>query len=293
MNFYLSAVLLGLGYASLAMGIFISMRIFSIPDITTDGSFTLGGAMTAVLMTAQYPLPLPVIFLIAFAVGAAAGSLTGIIHTKLKVNALLSGIIVMTALFSVNISLMGRSNIPLLNLPTLFDVVTFTSNNVLQRVIVLVIIIGIILILLSRLLRTDFGLAMRATGNNENMVRAQGVSTDAMKIIGLALANGLIAISGFLFTQQSGFADISMGIGSVILGLGSVMIGEIVLKLFRIKKIAWHILGAVLGSILFQLILAFALSQGIETNYLKLVTAVFVLIVVSIPNFRKGIRSNE
>ena len=288
MNFYLSAVLLGLGYASLAMGIFISMRIFSIPDITTDGSFTLGGAMTAVLMTAQHALPLPLIFLIAFVAGAIAGSLTGIIHTKLKVNALLSGIIVMTALFSVNISLMGRSNIPLLNLPTLFDVVIFTSNNVWQRVIVLAIIIGIILILLSRLLRTDFGLAMRATGNNENMIRAQGVNTDAMKITGLALANGLIAISGFLFTQQSGFADISMGIGSVILGLGSVMIGEIVLKLFRIKKIAWHILGAVLGSILFQLILAFALSQGIETNYLKLVTALFVLIVVSIPNLRRN-----
>jgi len=287
MNFYLSAILLGLGYASLAMGIFISMRIFSIPDITTDGSFTLGGVMTAVLMTSQHPLPLPIIFLIAFMSGAVAGSLTGLIHTKLKVNALLSGIIVMTALFSVNISLMGRSNIPLLNLPTLFDAVIFSNNNVLQRVIILVIIIGSILILLSRLLRTDFGLAMRATGNNENMIRAQGVNTDAMKIIGLALANGLIAISGFLFTQQSGFADISMGIGSVILGLGSVMIGEIVLKLFKIKKIAWHILGAVLGSILFQLILAYALSQGIETNYLKLVTAVFVLLVVSIPNFRK------
>lgn len=158
----------------------------------------------------------------------------------------------------------------------------------------LAIITGIILILLSRLLRTDFGLAMRATGNNENMVRAQGVNTDAMKITGLALANGLIAISGFLFTQQSGFADISMGIGSVILGLGSVMIGEIVLKLFKVKNIAWHLLGAVLGSILFQLILAFALTQGIETNYLKLVTAAFVLLVVSIPNIKKlGVRSRE
>ena len=287
MNFYISAILLGLGYSSLAMGIFISMRIFSIPDITTDGSFTLGGAMTAVLMTCAHPLPLPLIFFIAFVAGAIAGSLTGIIHTKLKVNALLAGIIVMTALFSVNISLMGRSNIPLLNLPTLFDQIHFASDSIWQRVIVLVIIIGILMFLLSQLLRTDFGLAMRATGNNENMIRTQGVSTDAMKITGLALANGLIAISGFLFTQQSGFADISMGIGSVILGLGSVMIGEIVLRLLRIKKIAWHLLGAVLGSIVFQLILAFALSQGIETNYLKLVTAVFVLIVVSIPNLKR------
>jgi putative ABC transport system permease protein len=286
MNFYLSAVLLGLGYASLAMGIFISMRIFNIPDITTDGSFTLGGALTAVLMTSVNPLPLPVIFLVAFIAGAMAGSMTGIIHTKLKVNALLSGIIVMTALFSVNISLMGRSNIPLLNVVTLFDYISLTDNNVAQRLIVLVMIISIVLFLLSRLLRTDFGLAMRATGNNENMIRAQGVNTDAMKITGLALANGLIAISGFLFTQQSGFADINMGVGSVILGLGSVMIGEILLKLLRIKKIAWHILGAVLGSIMFQLILAFALTQGINTNYLKLVTAVFVLVVVSIPNLK-------
>src|SRR4051812_15018181 len=133
MNFYLSAVLLGLGYSSLSMGIFISMRIFNIPDITTDGSFTLGGALTAVLMTSIHPLPLPVIFLVAFLAGTIAGSITGIIHTKLKVNALLSGIIVMTALFSVNISLMGRSNIPLLNVTTLFDYICFAESSVAQR----------------------------------------------------------------------------------------------------------------------------------------------------------------
>jgi len=284
MSFYLTAVLLGLGFASLALGIFISMRIFNIPDITTDGSFTLGGAVTAVLLLQQFSLP--VILLAAFLSGAIAGSITGIIHTKLKVNALLAGILVMTALYSVNLSIMKRSNIPLINVNTIFNRLTWISDSTLQQATVLVLFAALLWLLLSWLLWTDFGLAMRATGNNETMIRSLGVDTERMKIIGLGLANGFTALSGFLITQIQGYADINMGIGIVILGLGSVMIGEIFTKLFRIKGIAWHLLAVIGGSILFRIILAFALSIGIDPLYLKLVVAVFVLIVVSIPNLK-------
>ena len=285
MNFYLTAILLGLGFSSLAMGIYISMRIFNIPDITTDGSFTLGGAVTAAMLFSNQPLFLALPC--AFLAGAVAGALTAIIHTRLKVNALLSGILVMTALYSINLSIMGRSNIPLIGTASVFN--QFGGLSILQsQLIVLIIFSAIIFIALSWLLKTDFGLAMRATGNNETMIRALGVNTQRMKIIGLALANGLTALSGFLITQLQGFADIGMGIGIVILGLGSVMIGEILMRFFKVKSIAKHLLVVIGGTIIFRLILAFALSIGIDALYLKLVVAVFVLVVVSIPNLKRS-----
>lgn len=282
MSFYLSAIILGLGFASLAMGIFISMRIFNIPDITTDGSFTLGGVVAAVLIAdGQDPfLALP----IAFLAGAVAGAFTGIIHTRLKVNALLAGILVMTALYSINLAIMGRSNLPLINYPTIFSSITFFGAESLQQFTLLAIIILSIFALVLWLLKTDFGLAMRATGNNEKMIRALGVNTDAMKIFGIALANGLTAISGYLITQIQGFADINMGIGIVIIGLGSVMIGQILFSRKKNEQLVLQLAGVIVGSIIFRMILAFALSIGIDAIYLKLVVAVFVLAVVSIPN---------
>ena len=285
MNFYLTAILLGLGFASLALGIFISMRIFNIPDITTDGSFTLGGAVTAVLLLRHvHPaLLLPA----AFLAGAGAGFLTGIIHTRLKVNALLSGILVMTALYSVNLAIMTRSNIPLISVTTLFSGLPGTDSMNQQGLILLLIAAGAWLAL-SWLLKTDFGLAMRATGNNENMIRALGVRTDRMKMTGLALANGLTAVSGCLIVQIQGFADINMGIGIVILGLGAVMIGEKVTHALGLRSIIWKLLGVLAGSIVFRLILAFALTIGIDALYLKLVVAVFVLAVVSLPNLKRA-----
>ncbi len=285
MNFYLTAILLGLGFSSLAMGIFISMRIFNIPDITTDGSFTLGGAVTAVMLSSNQPVI--IVLLCAFFAGAIAGAITAIIHTRLKVNALLSGILVMTALYSVNLAIMGRSNIPLIGTPTIF--LQFIGvKEIISQLIILLVFSGIIFFGLSRLLKTDFGLAMRATGNNEVMIRSMGVNTGKMKIAGLALANGLTAVSGFLIVQIQGFSDIGMGIGIVILGLGSVMIGEILMQLLKIHNIAIHLLGVLAGTILFRLILAFALTIGIDALYLKLVVALFVLIVVSIPNLKKS-----
>jgi putative tryptophan/tyrosine transport system permease protein len=280
---YLSAVILGLGFSCLGLGIYISMRIFNIPDITTDGSFTLGGAVTAVCLTSGWSAVTTLPFV--FFCGAFAGIITGYIHTRFRINALLAGILVMTGLYSINLAIMGRSNIPLINIPTLYNVVHFDRRT--AELTILLIFIAAIVVLLSRLLRTDFGLAMRATGNNDQMIRALGVNTNRIKIYGLALANGLTALSGYLIVQLQGYADISMGIGIVILGLGAVMIGEIVLKPLKKSSVSLRLIAVVAGSIFFRLLLSVALDLGIDPLYLKLVVAILVFVVVAIPEFRR------
>lgn len=289
-NFYLAALMLGLGFAALGMGIYISMRIFNIPDITTDGSYTLGGSITAILLSQN--LPLPLIVLATLAGGILAGVCTGIIHAKLKVNALLSGILVMTGLYSINLMIMGKSNIPLIDKANLLDLLGPQLGSFLSELSILLLITFLLWLLLSYLLRTDFGLAMRATGNSESMIRANGVDTDWMKIMGLGISNAFVALSGFLIVQYQGFADINMGIGIVIIGLGSVMIGETLSNWLGFQKIQYRILGVIVGTLLFRLILAFSLSIGIHPNSLRLVTALLVLIVVAFPNIGKNLRSS-
>ena len=286
MNFYFSALLLGLSLVTLGLGILISMRIFNIPDITTDGSYTLGATVTATLISAQISISL-VLPLVLIA-GALAGATTGFIHTRLKVNSLLSGILVMTALYSVNLMIMGRSNIPLIGVKTIFNTFSlpFQEENI--QLILLTFFVLLFSISLIWLLKTDFGIAMRATGNSENMVRAQGVNAERMKITGLAISNSLVALSGFLVAQLQGFADINMGIGIVILGLGAVMIGETVMNWIGKNSIAWRIFGVIIGTLIFRFILAFTLSLGVNPNLLKLVTALFVLLVVSLPGLKKN-----
>ncbi len=285
MDFYLTALLQGLCFSSIALGIYISMKIFNIPDITTDGSYTLGGTVTAVMLLHHVPgyLILPAVIL----AGGIAGAITGLIHTKLQVNPLLAGILVMTALYSVNLTFMGRSNLPLVGTSSIFSLINIASNPNQNTLIVLLVFVVIITLLIGYLLKTDFGIAMRATGNSESMIRALGVNTDRMKIIGLALANALTAISGYLITQFQGFADISMGIGIVIAGLGSVIIAETLINWLNITSV-WSILVLVLGgAIIFQLVLAVTLNIGVDANLLKLVTAVFVLLIVSLPRLKR------
>jgi len=286
MDFYLTALLQGLCFSALALGIFISMKIFNIPDITTDGSYTLGGVVTAVMITHHQPayIILPAVIV----AGGLAGALTGIIHTKLKINALLAGILVMTALYSVNLSIMGTSNLPLNRLPSLFSLVEISADTNHNAFYIVAVFVLVIIVLIGYLLKTDFGIAMRATGNSESMIRALGVNTDRMKITGLALANALTAISGYLISQYQGFTDISMGIGIVIIGLGSVIIAETLINWFKITSV-WLSLGLVLaGAIIFQLVLALTLDIGVDANLLKLVTAAFVLIIVSLPRLKFG-----
>ncbi len=286
-NFYLSALMLGLGFAAMGLGIFISMRIFDIPDITTDGSYTLGGALTAILLLQE--IPLFWIMLAVIGAGILAGIATGLIHTKLNINALLAGILVMTALYSINLEMMGKSNLPLIDTANLLTIFQNNLGIVGSSLVVLLGIMAVIWFKLSYLLNTDFGLAMRATGNSETMVRANGVNTDRMKIVGLGLANALTAFSGFLIVQYQGFADINMGIGIVIIGLGSVMIGETLNHWLGFQSITLRLLGVILGTVVFRLILALSLAVGVPPNLLKLVTALLVLLVVALPSLRKKI----
>lgn len=285
MDFYLSAILLGLAYCGMGLGIYITLRIFNIPDITTDGSFTLGASVTAALLSQQYPIITAL--LMSMIAGSLAGLATGIIHTRLKINPLLSGILVMTALYSVNLSIMGRSNIPLINTANLLQLTNWFQREQYNWLLLMAIVALGLWCLISWLLKTDFGLSMRATGNSETMIRALGVNTDGMKVIGLMIANALTALSGFLVCQFQQFADINMGIGIVIFGLGAVMMGESLLNALRIQSIPLRLAGVIAGCILFRIIIGAALTFGINPNWLKLVTAVIVLVVVGLPNIKR------
>jgi putative ABC transport system permease protein len=279
MEFYTVALLLGLAFVPLALGIFLSAKVFNIPDITTDGSFTLGAACFAVfILKPMHPI---LATLLVLPVGAIAGAATGVIHTKLKVNALLSGILVMTALYSVNLLIMERSNIPLIGAANIFEQVN-NAEFLLKNMFIAVLIILMITVLIIWLLKTDFGLTMRATGSNENMIEAQGVNPDKIKVIGLAISNSLVALSGCLVTQLQGFADINMGIGIVIAGLASVMMGEAISNRFKKSSIVMPVLMVVFAAILFRLFIAFILAQGIEQVYVKLFTAALVLVFLSV-----------
>lgn len=287
MDFYLTALLQGLCLSAIALGVYLSMKIFNIPDITTDGSYTLGGVVTAAMLTHQQSLWITTVAVVI--VGGIAGALTGLIHTKLKINALLAGILVMTALYSINLTILGRSNVPLLNTASIFNLFNVAADPNQNSLIILVIIVILLVAIISYLLKTDFGLAMRATGDSEQMIRAMGVNTDRMKITGLALANALTALSGFMMTQFQGFADINMGIGIVITGLGSVIIAETLINWLKITSVIWSLALVIGGAIVFQMVLAVTLNIGVDANLLKLITAAFVLLIVSLPrlSFRR------
>lgn len=285
MNFYLEAFQLSLCLGTMCLGVFISMKIFNIPDITTDGSYTLGASITAVLLSRH--LPILYVMLASMSLGAVAGMLTGFIHTRLKIDALLAGILVMTGLYSINLIILGRSNIPLIDTASVFSSFTLFANttyNNLSIGLLFIIITGLILLFV---LKSDFGIAMRATGSSETMARALGINNNKMKIIGLAIANALTALSGFLVAQYQNFTDINMGIGIVIVGLGSVLIGNVLKDWFKIKSIASQLVLVVLGSLIFQMVLAVTLVSGVDPNFLKLITALFVLLIVALPRLRR------
>ncbi len=300
----IGATSIGLILALLALGVYLSFRIFNFPDITADGSITLGAAVTATLL-AHHWAP-AVATLAGFAAGMVAGTITGLLHTKFKINELLSGILVMTALYSVNLHIMGKSNVPLLNESTLASQaeqvasylfrgpadlnvlgwpVSIRDFAVLSGVLALVVLVGLLLYLFFQ---TNLGTAMRATGDNPQMIRALGVSVDYILILGLALSNGLIALAGSLLAQYQGFADVQMGIGMVVWGLASVIIGE---SLVGGRRIGLLIVGAVMGSILFRQLVAIALRWGLNPNDLKLITAGFVFVALVAPALLRKFKS--
>lgn len=302
MNLLIGAMTIGFILSLLALGVYVSFRVFGIADITTDGSITLGAAVSAAMMSAGWNPA--VATLSGMVAGMAAGWLSGFLHTKFKINALLSGILVMTALYSINLHVMGRSNIPLLSVRTLgsqieaLGVWAFGGNEVLVAgwtiasrdlaflafSMLLAVACGAALFFLFR---TDFGTAMRATGDNAQMVRALGVNTGFMTVVGLALSNGIVAFSGAILAQYQGFADVQMGIGMIVWGLASVIIGE---ALVRSRSLGLAIAGIIMGSVLFRLIVAIALRIGLNPNDLKLVTAVFVLCALIVPDLLRAAR---
>jgi|YNPBryulayer2012_1023412.scaffolds.fasta_scaffold00812_6 putative ABC transport system permease protein len=292
MESWLGSIALGLCYGFLAMGVYITMRIYNFPDITADGSLTLGASVTATMLVSGAPPILAII--VASAMGFVAGTLTGVIHTKLRVNGLLSGILVTTALYSINLRIMGRANVPLLtvqNIITPFE----KSLSALPKYVVAITFFSVVILLiwalLALLFKTNFGLAMRATGDNEIMIAAQGVDTDFMKIIGIGLSNALIALSGSLVAQYQGFADIGMGIGIIVFGLASVIIGEsLVFGARRKVGVTGLLLLVVVGAIVFRMLVAFALQIGLDPIDFKLITAVFVLLAVGLPQLRVYLR---
>jgi len=275
MELWIGAVNLGILYAFMAIGTFITYKLYSFPDITIDGTFTTGAAVASILIVDGWN---PIMVLpVAFLVGSLAGFLTGFIHTKFKIEGLLAGILVMTSLYSVNLHIMGKSNIPLLNSSTFVSILSVLNPGLhaeLWNCIFLILVMVVFWMLTALFLKTDYGLTMRATGNNPVMVAAQGVSVDRMKIFGISLANGFTGISGALVAQYQGFADIGMGIGSIIFSLASVIIGEAIL---RHRSMFIKVLGVILGSVIFRLAVALALHLGMDPNDLKLITAFFVL----------------
>ena len=303
MTLLIGALTIGLILSLLAFGVYVSFRIFNIPDITAEGSVTLGAAVAAALIVAGYGA--------AFATacgalaGMAAGAVTGLLATKFGINKLLSGILTMTALYSINLHVMGRSNVPLLSQTTLatragqfgafisggegdLDVVGWTVGvrdaSMLILVLLFVIVAGAVL---YAFFHTHLGTAMRATGDNPQMICALGVSVDTLTIFGLALSNGFVALSGALLAQYQGFADVQMGVGIVVLGLASVIIGE---ALVGTRAVGLLITGTVMGSVLFRLLVAIALRWGLNPNDLKLITAIFVFAALVMPDLARRAR---
>jgi putative ABC transport system permease protein len=279
----------GFLFAFLGLGVLITFRFFRFPDLTAEGSYPLGGAVVSTLIVSGWdPFSATVVATLA---GSTAGIVTALVHTKLKINNIIAGIIVMTALYTVNLRIMGAANVPLLDQPSIVGEVVRGLNvfgfalrdnafSTIPIIFVLLLAAGIALVWFFR---TDLGLAVRATGQNEAMILSLGVDIDKTKIVGLALSNGFIALSGALIAQNHGFSDIGMGIGILVAGAAAVLIGE---TIFGDRTVAWWVVAAIIGMLIYQFLAAAALRVGLTANDLKLVTAVLLLGALAIPRFR-------
>jgi len=270
----------------LGLGVLISFRFFRFPDLTAEGSYPLGGAVAASLLVAGVDPVLAT--LAAVAAGVLAGMATALIHTKLRINNIVAGIIVMTALYTVNLRVMGRANISLLSVRTLFDDAAGMfgvgdQGETLVTIVLTLLLLALAGAALAWFMHTDLGLAVRATGENQAMIRSLGVDTDRTKLIGLGLSNGAIALSGALVAQDHGFADIGMGIGILVTGAAAVMIGE---ALFGDGSIERWVVATMVGVLIYRFLVALALRVGLEPVDLKLITAALLLLALALPRLR-------
>lgn len=279
---FVAAIELGLMYALMAVGVYISFRILDIADLSVDGTFPLGAAVS-ILMTVN---GMPYLgLLLALLAGAAAGCVTAFLQTKLKVQPILAGILTMTALYSINLHIMGgRPNVAALGDDTIFTPFETLFGSDFGRFPILLLILGGMVLLLILFLRTQLGLSLRATGDNEAMVRASSINADAMKFIGLAIANGFVALSGAMVGQYQKSFDVSMGIGMVVIALASVIIGE---TLMRRRSVAYNLITAIVGAIVYRLIMMLVIELGLPTTDMKLLGALIIAVAISIPVIKK------
>ncbi|WP_370854888.1 ABC transporter permease [Parasutterella sp.] len=280
LDLVLSTVSQGLLWAIMALGVFLTFRVLDIADLSVEGTFPLGAAVAATLIDAGHSVWFAM--LIVLIAGCIGGTVTALLTTKLKIPALLSGILTMIGLYSVNLMIMGKANVPLLRAETVF---TLTENLFGVSSVVATLIVGLVATVIVGAIMywffgTVLGTAIRATGCNPQMARAQGINTNVMVILGLLISNGLVALSGALVAQSNGFADVGMGTGTIVIGLASVIIGEV---LFGTRSFKNWLISVVLGSVVYRAVIAIVLELGMPPNDLKLFTAVLVAIALSLP----------
>lgn len=293
---WIGAFELGLIYALVALGVLISYKILDFPDLTADGSFPLGGGVCVLCILNQID-PWLATF-IGMAAGAVAGIITSCLHIGFKIEKLLASILMMIALYSINLRIMGKPNVSLLGDPTVYD--SLQANDDLQLAIVRL-LIAIFIVMIAKLLfdlffTTQTGLAVRASGTNPRMAKAQGIAIHKMTLLGMAISNGLIALAGALYVQSNGGFDISIGVGTIVIGLAAVIIGE---AIFSVKKIIWLTTAVIVGSLLYRIFIALALNNeqlnhiGFGPQDLNLITALLVILVLAVPKFKQKLTASQ
>ncbi len=282
----LESLELGLIYSILALGVFLSFRTLNTPDLTVDGSIVTGAAISAVMCSAAADMNphMQVIMCIlalaaSFVLGMGAGAITALLNTRLKIQPLLAGILVMLGIYSINLRIQGKANVNLNNVPTIYRKADELFGGFeWSSIIIGVIIAAVIIALMYGFLNTRKGFALRATGDNEEMVRAYGISSDNMKLLGLSVSNGLVGLAGGMLAQYQGYSDVGMGVGMVVIGLASVIIGEVI---FGTRSLIRRLIAVALGAVLYRMVIAVALYIGMPPTDLKLVSAVIVTIALS------------
>lgn len=287
------SVELGLIYAILALGVFLSFRTLNTPDLTVDGSIVTGSAVSAVLCSSFENPAAGLLF--AFIAGGLAGAVTALLNTKLKIEPLLAGILVMLGLYSVNLRILGgKANIPLIQSPTVYKAMAGLTASPYSGCILGVLVLALVILLFYLFLNTRLGFALRATGDNEYMVRSSGVNSDAMKLLGISLSNAFVGLAGGMLAQYQSTADINMGTGMVVIGLASVIIGETIFGIFTKKMpLPVRLTAVAAGAILYRLVLAVALNSGMPPTDLKLTSAVIVVIALASGTIREKLTGKK
>lgn len=285
MDMIISAFSQGTIWAVMGLGIYITFRILNAPDMTTEGSFVLGGAIGAQML--YFNIDPFTTLLISFLAGMAAGAITGFLVTRLKINPLLAGIITMTGIYSINLKIMGKANMSLSTVTTLKNAIAGLSlpRNV-DTIVIGLIVVAAIILLLTYFFKTEMGQALIATGDNIQMAKSLGIETSEMTMLGYMLANGLIAVSGYIVSTDNGYADIQMGVGTVVIGLASIIIGEV---LFRNVKLGVRFITILVGSIIYRLLLTIVLMMNFEANDFRLFSAIIVALCLAVPTIQNKV----